>query len=79
MTNAQMKKNRYANWAKARKRLAWVKAQFAAGNDIMVATSTRGTVYKAKHAEMFKATKSGFYVQHGKGFVCLDFTKIVSC
>lgn len=45
----------------------------------MVATSTRGTVYKAKHAEMFKATKSGFYVQHGKGFVCLDFTKIVSC
>lgn len=79
MTNEQMKKGRFAKWAKAKKRLAWVQAQFAAGNDVMIATQTRGTVYKAKHAEMFKATKSGFYVQSGKGYVCLDFTKIVAC
>lgn len=78
MTNTDMKPNRFAKWSKAKKRLAWVKEQFNAGKNVMVVTHTKGTVYKPEHVEMFKATKSGFFVQAGKGYVCLDFTNIVA-
>ena len=76
MNNSDMKKNRYAQWARARKKLAWVNEQFAAGRDVYVLTHTKATRYTAKHAGMFTARKNGFYVQSGKKYVCLDFTQL---
>ena len=72
LTNAQMTAGRFAKWARARKKVAWIKAQLAAGKTVQITTYTRATRYTAKHAEMFKATKGGAYVQRGKAWDCFD-------
>ena len=72
MTNEQMKSGRFLRWAKARKRVAWIKSQIAAGHIVQITTYLRATRYGAKHLEMFKATKSGAYVQRGKAWDCID-------
>jgi hypothetical protein len=72
MTNEQMKENRYLRWHKARKRVAWIKQNLAAGRTVQLTTYTKATRYTTKHIDWFKATKTGAYVQQGKGFVCID-------
>lgn len=72
LTNDQMKAGRYATWAKARKKVAWIAAQLAKGNTVQLTTYTRATRYTAKHASMFKASKAGAYVQRGKAWDCID-------
>lgn len=76
LTNAQMKAGRYATWANARKKVAWIQAQLAKGNTVQITTYTRATRYTAKHASMFKATKTGAYVQRGKAWDCFDGSKL---
>jgi hypothetical protein len=76
MTNDQMKAGRFVTWAKARKRLSAIQEAFSAGKSVYVCTQTKATRYTAKHAEMFRATKSGLFVQRGKGWDCLDFTAL---
>jgi len=76
MTNAEMKSNRYLRWHKARCRIAWILARIAEGHTVQIATHTRAVRYTAKHAAMFKATKSGAFVQRGKVWDCIDHTNI---
>lgn len=76
LTNDQMKPNRFARWAKARARVAKIKSHLSAGGRVVVGTMTKATVYSAKHVDMFKATKSGAYVQRGKGWDCIDFCAV---
>jgi hypothetical protein len=76
MTNEQMKANRFARWANARAKIAFILSNLNSGHKVAVCTQTRAVVYSAKHVEMFKATKSGAYVQRGKGWDCIDFCGI---
>ena len=71
ITNSEMKAGRFAKWAEARRKLAWIKARLAEGRQVCVSTMTNCTKYSAKHADMFSATKSGLYVQHGKHWLNL--------
>ena len=57
MTNEQMKANRFLTWHKARKLVAKIQANLAAGRTVQIGTCTKATNYKAKHVDMFKATK----------------------
>lgn len=79
MTNDQMKPNRFLRWHKARKRIAFIKARLAAGAVVTVATQTHAWHYRQKHADMFKATKSGAFVQRGKRWDCIDWCSINVC
>jgi hypothetical protein len=76
MTNDQMIANRFARWHRARRMIGFIKNNLSAGHEVHVVTNLRRTVYKAKHIEMFKATKTGAYVQSGKRWVCIDYTTI---
>lgn len=78
LTNDQMIAGRFLRIHKARRRVAWIKSQLAAGRTILICTMTKATAYKAKHIDMFKATKTGAYVQSGNKWLCIDFTKIVA-
>jgi hypothetical protein len=75
-SNSLMVGGRFASWATYRKRLSDIHTHLSAGGRIVVATYTRATVYTAKHADLFRATKSGLYVTRGKSRDCLNFTTI---
>jgi hypothetical protein len=72
MTNDEMKPGRYLRWHNARKRIAWIQAKLAEGHTVQLTTYTTATRYKAKHADMFRATRTGAYVQRGKAWDCID-------
>lgn len=72
LTNDQMKPNRFARWAKARKRVSFIVSNLQAGKTVQITTYTKATRYTAKHINMFKATKSGAFVQSGKNWLCID-------
>lgn len=72
MTNQEMKAGRWLKLHIARKRLAWIAARLGEGRTVALTTYTRQTRYKAKHLDMFKATKHGLYVQRGKNWDCVD-------
>lgn len=76
MTNEQMTKGRFLRWHKARRRIAEIKANLAAGRIVQLTTYTKAIRYNAKHAEMFKATKNGAFVQRGKSWDCIDGVKV---
>ena len=76
MTNEDMKAGRFARLACARKRLAFINKAFAAGKTVCLTTYHQASNrYTAKHADMFRATKSGLYVQSGKNWLCADGCK----
>ena len=74
LTNDQMKASRFLRLHSARKRLAWIEAQWAEGKTVYVSTMTRHTQFKPKWAgrDMFRATKGGLYMRQGRGWVCID-------
>ena len=76
LTNAQMKEGRFLRWHKARQRLTWIQARLSEGYTVQCSTYLRSVRYKAKHADMFKATKTGVFVQRGKNWDCIDGCKI---
>lgn len=76
MTNEQMKPGRFLRFYKARKRIAFIRENLAAGHIIQITTSLRAVRYSAKHIDMFKATKTGAYVQRGKSWDCIDYCDI---
>ena len=78
ITNSQMIAGRFLRYARARQRVAWIKAQLAAGRIVQLATYTKATSYDVRHADMFKATKAGAFVQRGKSWDCIDFSKLQS-
>lgn len=78
LTNEQMTPNRFAKWAEARRKIAWVKARLAEGKTVYVRTMTKTTACKAKHAELFFAKKSGAYLKWGNCSVCIDYCNLVA-
>ena len=78
LNNSAMTPNRFLTMHTASKRIAWIKARLAAGDDVYVSTYLRATKYQPKHADMFKAFKNGAYVQRGKSWDCIDFCKITA-
>jgi len=78
LTNDKMTPNRFGQWAGARRRVAWIIANLEAGKEVWIGTQTRQTKYTRKHIDMFKATRSGAYVQSGKSWLCIDFCRIIA-
>ena len=78
MTHDEMKPNRFGRWCDARKKLNAILSALDSGQTVMVSTYTKATQYTTKHRNMFKATKNGLYVQHGKSWVCIDYCKITA-
>jgi hypothetical protein len=76
MTNDEMKPNRYLRWHKARRLVAKINNHLANGGHVGIGSYTRPTLYGPKCAGMFKATRTGAYVQRGKRFDCIDFSPI---
>jgi hypothetical protein len=76
MTNEQMKAGRFLRWHKARAKVAFITAHLNAGHTVVVATMTKATRFDRRHLAMFKATKSGAYVQRGKAWDCIDYASV---
>lgn len=76
LANSQMRPGRFLRWHHARQRVAWIKAQLAAGRVVLMTTYTRQWRFRQGHEAMFRATKSGAYVQRGKAWDCIDGTDI---
>ena len=78
MTNDEMKAGRFLRWHKARVKVAKIQAALRAGYQVNIHTATRVTVYKPGKGfeDMFKANRTGAYVQHGKRWDCIDFCGI---
>lgn len=66
MTNDQMKPGRYLRWQQARRTASKIAGHLASGGRVVVGMYTRATVYSRRHAEVFRATRSGLYVRNGK-------------
>jgi hypothetical protein len=69
---------RFLRYPRARKRVAWIKAQLAADRIVQLTTYTKATRYDARHVDMFKATKVGAFVRRGKNWDCIDFSDLRS-
>lgn len=76
MTNDEMKPGRFLRFHVARAKVRWIEEKLAAGATVQLTTYTHATRFTRKHLGMFKATKTGAYVQHGKRWDCIDGCKI---
>lgn len=76
LANEKMKAGRFLRWHNAKRKLAWINERFAEGRKVYIKTATRITVCTAKHAEMFRATRTGLYIHRGKNWDCIDFCQI---
>lgn len=76
LTNAQMTPNRFAKWAYNRRKLRWMREQWAAGRVVYIASYTRTTKATAKHADMFKADARGLWMQSGKNWVDVGLCQV---
>jgi hypothetical protein len=77
-TNDQMKANRFANWHANRVLVSKINAALEAGKIVQLTTYTHASRYTKKHIGMFKATKSGAYVQRGKKWDCINGCKVTA-
>lgn len=77
MTNEQMKAGRFFKWHNYRLLVSNIRATLA--NDGIVQIVGYGRVIQCdkRHIDMFKATKTGAYIQRGKNWDCLNLSKIV--
>jgi hypothetical protein len=72
LTNEQMIPGRFLRMARVRRLRRAIEAAFAADGIVQVTTYTRSTVYRAKHAEMFRFGRYSAYVARGKNWDCID-------
>ena len=72
MTNEQMKPNRYGKWHQAKQLVTRIQTTLNAGGYVVMATYTKATQYDRRHVNMFKATRTGAYVQSGQKWICID-------
>lgn len=77
MTNEEMVAGRFFKWANYRKMISSIQATLAADGVIQIVGYGRVIECDKRHAGMFKATKSGAFIQRGKKWDCLNFSKIV--
>lgn len=77
LTNTQMKPNRFARYARARKMVNFIQTNLAKGLTVQIIVSSIRTVnYKGRaHIESFKADKTGAYVKRGKSWDCIDYVQ----
>jgi hypothetical protein len=78
MTNEQMIAGRFLALHKARRRFAFIVRNLEAGNTVSLTTATRSTNYKPKHKDMFKIVGRDVYVQRGKSWDCINYTKVTA-
>jgi hypothetical protein len=76
MTNEQMKPSRFLRLHRARRIVRFIRENLAAGHIVQITNHLRAVRYNAKHIGMFKATKSGAYVQRGKAWDCIDYCDV---
>jgi hypothetical protein len=76
LTNEQMIPNRVKRFADARRRIRFITDQLALGRTVMLCTHLKVTQYTKKHIGMFRATKTGAYVQRGKSWDCIDYVSV---
>ena len=83
MSNADMKANRYGHWALARKKLRMIESALASGKTVWIGTMltmakvTPKTAAKFTESQpLFKATRNGLFMAHGKRFDCIDYCSI---
>lgn len=72
MLNSKMTEGRFLRWHKARQRVAWINSHLEAGHTVMLCTYLKAWKYNKRHLGMFKATRTGAYVQRGKSWDCID-------
>jgi hypothetical protein len=72
LTNAQMKPNRYARWAKARKKYNAIISNVTAGRTVVIANHMRAYEVTSKNVSLITHNKTGVYL---KG-QCIDFCSI---
>ena len=78
MTNDEMKPGRYLRWHANRVLVANINSALEAGKMVQLTTYTHAARYTKKHIGMFKATKSGAYVQQGKRWECINGCKVTA-
>ena len=78
MNNSDMKPGRYLRWHRARVLVAQINEALGSGATVQLTTALQVTRYTAKHAGMFRATRTGAYVQHGKRWDCIDYCKVTA-
>ena len=76
MTNEKMKEGRFLRLQNAKRKVSYIRHHLLAGHTVYIRTALKSTKYSKKHADMFKAAKSGAYVQRGKGWDCIDWCGI---
>ena len=72
MSNDAMIANRFGRWATARKGCGEIVGALQAGKTVVVSTYTRAWQFDKRHADSFRATKSGLYMRRGKHWDCID-------
>jgi hypothetical protein len=77
INNSDMTPGRFLRWHSYRKMVLNISNTLRANGEIVIATYTRSTRYSLNHVGMFKATKSGAYVQRGKNWDCFSSCKVL--
>lgn len=78
MTNEQMTAGRFLKIHKARRMFRFIVSNLEAGNSVSLTTATRSTNYKAKHVAMFKIKGADVFVQRGKSWDCINYTRVTA-
>lgn len=77
MNNSQMIADRFFKWSNYRKMISNIQSTLATDGEVHIVGYGRVVKCDKRHVTMFKVTKSGAYVQRGKNWDCLNFSKIV--
>lgn len=68
--------NRYGRWATARRLINTIVNHLETGGVVVISGYYKGTQYDLRHAGMFKATRTGAYVQRGNQWDCIDYSSV---
>jgi|GEM_PF-2728557 len=78
LTNDQMTPDRFARWARARARLAFIHKHLDQGRTVYSTTALRVVKLTAKNRDQIRATKTGLLVQHGNKWLSHDYTTLTT-
>lgn len=59
-------------------KLAWIKAQIAAGRTVYLSTAYRATKITAKHVDLIRVRGNALEVKHGKRWIDYSYTQITA-
>jgi hypothetical protein len=78
LTNAQMTANRYARWAMARRKLAWIKDRLSAGQTVYLVTAYRSYKITRQTVNALSVSTRGLEMINGKSTLCMDGCKLTA-